>query len=114
MSRVGFRFLFQAWERGASMPSGVLAVCPLGGQRAMAFNERLKELREAAGMTQEALARAAGLRVSTVSKLEQKGVDPNWSTVQKLADALGVGVEAFAGGDEPPPPAGKKKGKGKK
>lgn len=61
-----------------------------------AFNERLKALRESAGLTQEGLARAAGVSVSTVSKLEQLGQDPAWSTVVKIAAGLGVSVEAFA------------------
>lgn len=60
------------------------------------FGDRLKALREGKGMTQEGLARAAGVSVGTVSKLEQKGIDPSWSTVQKLAAALGVPVGAFA------------------
>jgi transcriptional regulator with XRE-family HTH domain len=65
----------------------------------------LRELREKAGLTQEALARLAGLSTFTVSKLEQGGVDPSWSTVKKLARALGVSVAAFEGGrpaDVPP------------
>jgi DNA-binding XRE family transcriptional regulator len=47
---------------------------------------------------QEALARAADVSTGTVSKLEEKpGMDPAWSTVCKLADALGVSTEAFRG-----------------
>ncbi len=61
-----------------------------------AFNERLKALREDRDMTQENLARAAGVSTSTVSKLEQTDMDPSWSTVEKLAAALGVSVAAFA------------------
>jgi transcriptional regulator with XRE-family HTH domain len=81
----------------------------------MVFGERLKTLRQAAEMSQESLARAAGLSTSAVSKLEQKLVDPSWPTVQALARALGVSCEAFqedAGQAEPPPPAAKKR-KGK-
>jgi transcriptional regulator with XRE-family HTH domain len=62
----------------------------------MTFNERLRALRETSGMSQEALARASGLSTSAVSKLEQGGIDPSWSTVQKLAEALAVPVAAFA------------------
>jgi transcriptional regulator with XRE-family HTH domain len=60
------------------------------------FGERLHQLREIAKMTQEGLARATGLSVSAVSKLEQRSIDPSWSTVQKMAKALGVTCEAFA------------------
>jgi transcriptional regulator with XRE-family HTH domain len=61
----------------------------------MTFSRRLKELRVTAGMTQEAVAHAARLTVSAVSKLEQRDVDPAWSTVQRLAKALGVDVREF-------------------
>jgi transcriptional regulator with XRE-family HTH domain len=61
----------------------------------MEFGDRLKELREAAGLSQEGLARAAGISTSAVSKLEQKLVDPGWQTVQALARALGVSCQAF-------------------
>jgi transcriptional regulator with XRE-family HTH domain len=75
----------------------------------------LKELREAAGMSQEALARAANISTSAVSKLEQKLVDPGWLTVQALARALGVSCQAFESdtpADQPEPPA--KKGRKRK
>jgi DNA-binding XRE family transcriptional regulator len=74
------------------------------------FGDRLKTLREAAGLSQEALARAAGISTSAVAKLEQKRVEPSWPTVLELAKALGVGVEAFT--TEPPlgqPKKGKKR-----
>jgi transcriptional regulator with XRE-family HTH domain len=59
------------------------------------FNERLRRLRLEAGLTQEGLARLAGLTVSTVSKLEKPGPGPAWVTVNKLAAALGVSVADF-------------------
>ncbi len=60
------------------------------------FGERLKTLRTAKGLTQEGLARAADLSSATVAKLEHvKGMDPSWSTVVKLADALNVSTDAF-------------------
>jgi transcriptional regulator with XRE-family HTH domain len=59
------------------------------------FGKRLKQLREAAGLTQEGLARAAGLSTSAVARIEQRGKDPAWSTVQRLARALGVALSAF-------------------
>jgi transcriptional regulator with XRE-family HTH domain len=51
-------------------------------------------------MTQEALARATGLGLSAVSKLvEQRGIDPSWTTVQRLAKVLGVSVLKFVDAD---------------
>jgi transcriptional regulator with XRE-family HTH domain len=66
----------------------------------VAFNERLRRLREAAGLSQEALGRAAGLSTSAISKLEQRALmDPSWSTVVKLAEALGVDCTRFLDGN---------------
>jgi transcriptional regulator with XRE-family HTH domain len=63
------------------------------------FKDMLKALREKKGLTQEALARAAGLSLGHVARLEQGRVcDPGWSVVKALAKALGVSVAAF---DEP-------------
>jgi transcriptional regulator with XRE-family HTH domain len=61
-------------------------------------------------MTQQGLAVAAGLSVSFVGKLEAGKVDPTWSTVIRLARALGVGVAAF---DEDGPEEKPTKGKGR-
>jgi transcriptional regulator with XRE-family HTH domain len=67
------------------------------------LSARLKELRQAAGMSQQALAVAAGLSVSMVSQLEQGNrSDPRISTIKALADALGVTLEEMtAGGGTP-------------
>lgn len=74
------------------------------------FGGRLKGLREAAGLSQQALADRAGLNVFGVAKLEQGQREPAWSTVLALAAALGVTCEAFGPppGDKPGPraPAG--------
>ena len=53
----------------------------------MAFNQRLKELREAAGLTQAQLAERAGLHRMGVAKLEQGQREPAWPTLQALASA---------------------------
>ena len=59
-------------------------------------NQRLRELREAAGMTQEALARAPDLSLLPLRELERGGMDPSWSTVQRLAKTLGLSTDALA------------------
>lgn len=59
------------------------------------FAERLKELRAGSGLSQQALADRAGMHVQAVAKLEQGLREPSWATVQALATALDVGVEAF-------------------
>lgn len=54
----------------------------------------LKELRVAAGMSQQSLAVAVGLSVSLVSQIEQGSrSDPRLSTTAALAKALGVRLD---------------------
>jgi transcriptional regulator with XRE-family HTH domain len=69
--------------------------------------ERLRQLRQQTGLTQEALARAVNLSVGTVSKLEEKAIDPKLSTVVALARALGVTLDELAGDDGSDKPPGK-------
>ncbi len=52
----------------------------------------LRTARQRAGLTQEQLARLAGLRQSFVSKLETGGVDPRLSDAQELARVLRMDV----------------------
>ena len=62
----------------------------------MSFHARLRELREAANLTQDGLAERAGLSRAGIAQLESGRRKPALETAQKLATALGVGVEAFA------------------
>jgi len=56
------------------------------------FGERLRQLREGAGLTQEELAAKAGLTAKAVSALERgERKRPYPHTVRSLADALGLG-----------------------
>ena len=59
---------------------------------------RLKRLREARGLSQRALARAAGLTAQAVSLVEA-GRRPNLTlqTAERWAAALGVGPAELAG-----------------
>lgn len=75
-----------------------------------ALARKVKQLREAAGLSQQALAVRAGLSVSVVSRLEQGAhEDPRLSTIRAIAEALGVGVDDLLVEDKPA--RGKKKGK---
>jgi transcriptional regulator with XRE-family HTH domain len=62
----------------------------------MTFSERLKELRDAGGMTQEQLAQAAGMSVGNVRNYEQGIRLPTFPVVVKLAKALGTDCTTFA------------------
>jgi transcriptional regulator with XRE-family HTH domain len=69
----------------------------------------LRELRGAAGLSQQALAVAAGLSLSVVAQIEQgTKADPRISTVVALARALGVNVDRLTAGGPAAP--GKKAG----
>jgi transcriptional regulator with XRE-family HTH domain len=70
---------------------------PDAGERAekkdpelVAFGARLVGLREAAGMTQEALAHAAGLHWSYIGQIERGERNLTYKNVLKLARGLGV------------------------
>ena len=67
------------------------------------FGEKLRELRERAGLTQAELAEKLQTTQMIVSRWERGGRVPTWSAIQKLADALGVSTEAFR--DDAPAPA---------
>lgn len=59
------------------------------------FTLLLRELRNAAGLTQAQLAEKAGLSSQAIAALEQGTRGPTWDTVRRLAHGLNVGVEAF-------------------
>jgi transcriptional regulator with XRE-family HTH domain len=61
----------------------------------VSFAQRLRELREAAGLSQYELARRSGVSKQALSKLEKGERQPSWETVRKLARALDVSVAAF-------------------
>ena len=75
----------------------------------LSFAEQLRTHREAAGLSQYALAKKSGLSKQAMSRLEMGEREPSWTTVQLLAKALGVSCEAFtvdvelpADADKPP------------
>ena len=71
----------------------------------LAFADRLKSLREAAGLSQYALAQRSGLTKQALSRLELGENEPTWATVQLIAAALGVDCREFVDpGLKPPAP----------
>lgn len=61
------------------------------------FAARLRALREQAGLSVSELAARSGLRRQAVHMLEAGQRSPTLTTVQKLAEALGVSLSAFDG-----------------
>src|SRR5512143_2752951 len=62
---------------------------------------RLRELREARGISMRALAARSGLSANALSMIERGRTSPSVSTLYKLADALAIPVtEFFAPGAE--------------
>lgn len=56
------------------------------------FGQRVKELRQATGLSQEAFADRSGFARSYMSRIERGGANPSLDAVQVLADALDVDV----------------------
>jgi transcriptional regulator with XRE-family HTH domain len=82
----------------------------------MLYKDRLRELRDAAGLTQEGLAKAADIPIGSVRNYEQGHRLPSVASFMRLAKALGTTCETFAGcadiagaEEKPAPQKGKRK-----
>jgi len=60
------------------------------------LGEVVKQLREERGMTQEAVALAADVHQTWLSRLECGTLNPAWGMVTRVAGALGVEVSDVA------------------
>lgn len=65
----------------------------------MALGPNLRERRESQNLSRERLAEKAGVSVPTIARIELYGVEPRFSTMRALADALDVPVSALVDGD---------------
>jgi transcriptional regulator with XRE-family HTH domain len=68
----------------------------------------LREIREQQGVSQRALAQAAGITQAALFRLESGETDPRLSTLRALANALGVSVAEIIGEGRPANRRGKK------
>jgi transcriptional regulator with XRE-family HTH domain len=66
----------------------------------MTFAEKLRELRDAKGLSEEKLAELSGLRFGTVHGYGLGRRKPSFAAVVKLAKALSVDCTAFAECDD--------------
>jgi transcriptional regulator with XRE-family HTH domain len=62
----------------------------------MTFAERLRQLRDAAGMSEAKLAEASGVSFSSIHEYGLGRRKPSFAAVVKIARALAVTCEAFA------------------
>lgn len=60
------------------------------------MGSKISELRKAAGMTQEALAKSVGVSAQAVSKWENGGL-PDVELLPRIADSFGVSVDLLYG-----------------
>ncbi len=58
---------------------------------------RLRDIRQAKGVSLRALKKLSGVAVATLARIEAGGYDPRLSTLQRLAKALRVTVGELIG-----------------
>lgn len=63
--------------------------------------QRLVQLREAAGLSQQDLATRSGVSIQTISRYERGIAEPRRKTLTRLASALGVDIDLNAIDSEP-------------
>ncbi len=62
------------------------------------FAANVRQLRTAAGLSQEDLAGRTGLHPTEISRLERAAREPRLGTIVRLARGLDVGVERLVAG----------------
>ena len=59
------------------------------------IGDRLRELRQQQFLTQHMLAERSGVSQVAIARIERNRAEPHFSTIHKLATALGVRPEEF-------------------
>ncbi len=59
---------------------------------ALVLADRIAELRQQRGLTQEQLAKACGLKQPNIARIESGRAIPDWKTLWRVAEALGLRV----------------------
>jgi transcriptional regulator with XRE-family HTH domain len=73
---------------------------------ATAVGTRVRQIRKAAGLSQSELAERAGTSMNGIALLEQGRIrDPHLSTLEQIAQGLGVPFAELFGEDAPKAPA---------
>ena len=63
----------------------------------MTRGDHMKQARVSAGLTQRALSKLSGIHQQTINSLENGYVQGNISTIEMLADAIGISVDEYIG-----------------
>jgi transcriptional regulator with XRE-family HTH domain len=63
----------------------------------------VRRLRRERGETQEDLAHRAGLTVAAFARIERGNANPTWTTVRRIAEALGITLATLGEQVENPP-----------
>jgi transcriptional regulator with XRE-family HTH domain len=71
-----------------------------------ALAKTVRRLRRERGETQEDLAHRAGLTVAAFARIERGNANPTWTTVRRIAEALGITLATLGEQVENPPPEG--------
>ncbi len=66
----------------------------------MNFQDRLKNVREARGLTQGELADILGVTRPTISGYETKGTQPDYEKLIKLSNVLNVSIDYLVSGNK--------------
>lgn len=67
------------------------------------FGEKIKLLREQAGLSRKAVANDLGIHETTYGKYELEKREPDLETIHRLANYFKVSVNALIENDNPPP-----------
>jgi transcriptional regulator with XRE-family HTH domain len=62
----------------------------------------IRRRREAQAASQETIAYQAGITVGTIGLIERGATNPTWTTVKRIAEALGLTVAELAASAEAP------------
>ena len=66
----------------------------------MSIGENIKYIRKSKGLTQKELAEKIGVTDSAITKYEKGDREPNWKTLNKIAEALGVTINDLVKNEE--------------
>jgi len=74
----------------------VVPAGPPPSEGRLGLAKAVRELREEAELSQAALAERADLPEATIALIENAGQDPLWGDIRRVAQALGVSLEALS------------------